>query len=221
MKKCTAIVLTLLMTLALTACGESTSQETVASMETTNTLPPETGIPTEATDSQEVPTTQSEESKTLVAYFSATGTTRGVAQTIAQVLGADLYEIVPEQPYTDADLNYSDDNSRSTVEMNDPAARPAIAGSVENMEQYDTVFVGYPIWWYDAPRIVSTFLESYDFSGKTIIPFCTSGGSGLGSSPDNLAQLTEGAQWLSGQRLNGGSSQEDVAQWIDSLGLGQ
>ena len=126
----------------------------------------------------------------LVAYFSATNTTEGVAEHIANGLGADLYEIVPEEAYTDADLNYNDDSSRSTIEMNDPSSRPAISGGVENMEQYDIVFIGYPIWWGEAPRIVSTFMESYDFSGKTLIPFCTSGGSGLGSSASNLAELT-------------------------------
>lgn len=155
----------------------------------------------------------------LVAYFSATNTTEGVAKTIADILGADLYEITPEQPYTDADLNYRDNNSRSTVEMNDPNARPAISGSVENMEQYDIVFIGYPIWWGEAPRILSTFVEHYDFSGKTVVPFCTSGGSGVGSSASNLARLTSGAVWLSGARLNGNASRSSVEEWIRDLGL--
>ena len=133
----------------------------------------------------------------------AESTAEGVAEHIANGLNADLYEIVPEELYTEADLNYNDDNSRSTIEMNDPSARPAISGSVENMEQYDIVFIGYPIWWGEAPRIVSTFMESYDFSGKTIVPFCTSGSSGIGSSDSNLEQLTSGADWLAGRRLNG------------------
>lgn len=155
----------------------------------------------------------------LVAYFSATGTTEGVAENIAAGLNADLYEIVPQEPYTDADLNYNDDDSRSTIEMNDPDARPAISGSVENMEQYDIVFIGYPIWWGEAPRIISTFVESYDFSGKTIVPFCTSGGSGIGSSAEDLEELTSGAEWLSGSRLRGSDSQEDVMEWVNGLGL--
>ena len=163
--------------------------------------------------------TETEENKILVAFFSATNTTQGVAEQMADGLGADLYEIVPEEPYTDADLDYNDDNSRSTMEMNDPTVRPAISGSVENMEQYDLVFLGYPIWWGEAPRIVSTFMESYDFSGKTIIPFCTSGGSGIGSSAENLADLTDGAEWISGQRLDGGSSQDEIMEWVNSLGL--
>ncbi len=160
-----------------------------------------------------------QESKILVAYFSAANTTEGVAEHIANGLNADIYEIVPETPYTDADLNYNDDNSRTTIEMNDPDSRPAISGSVENMEQYDIVFIGYPIWWGEAPRIVSTFMESYDFSGKTIVPFCTSGGSGMGSSASNLEELTSGAEWLKGKRLNGGDSQDTVMEWVNGLDL--
>ncbi len=161
----------------------------------------------------------SEGTKVLVAYFSATNTTEGVAELIADVAGAELYEIVPEEMYTDADLDYHDDNSRSSIEMNDADARPAISGSVENMEQYNIVFIGYPIWWGDAPRIMSTFVESYDFYGKTVIPFCTSGGSGIGSSGTNLESLTSGAEWLSGERLNGGSSREQIVEWLNGLGL--
>lgn len=162
---------------------------------------------------------EAEGTKILVAYFSATNTTEGVAEIITDSLSADLYEIVPEQPYTDDDLNYHDDNSRSTIEMNDSSARPAIAGSVEDMEQYDIVFIGYPIWWGEAPRIVSTFVESYDFAGKTIVPFCTSGSSGVGSSATNLEALTVGATWLPGTRLNGGSSHETIVDWVNGLGL--
>lgn len=174
---------------------------------------------TSDTDSGSTLDNEEESLKVLVAYFSATGTTEGVAEHIATGLNAELYEIVPEQPYTSADLDWNDNDSRSTIEMNDPNARPAISGSVENMEQYDVVFIGYPIWWYDAPRIVSTFMESYDFSGKTIVPFCTSGGSGIGSSATNLEQLTSGAEWLEGQRLNGSDSQDEVMEWVNSLGL--
>lgn len=177
---------------------------------------------TEGTEPADAETADSETEvkKVLVAYFSATNTTEGVAEHIANGLNADLYEIVPEEPYTDADLNYNDNNSRSTIEMNDPSARPAISGSVENMEQYDIVFIGYPIWWGEAPRIVSTFMESYDFSGKTIVPFCTSGGSGIGSSASNLEQLTSGnAVWMEGRRLNGSDSQDTVMEWVNGLGL--
>ena len=163
--------------------------------------------------------TDAQEIKVLVAYFSATNTTKGVAEHIANGLNADIYEIVPEEPYTDADLNYNDNNSRTTIEMNDPDVRPAISGSVENMEQYDIVFIGYPIWWAEAPRIVSTFVESYDFSGKTIVPFCTSGGSGVGSSATNLEKLANGGGWLDGKRLHGSDSQDTVMEWVNTLGL--
>ena len=142
-----------------------------------------------------------------------------MAETIADSLSADIYEITPAEPYTDADLDYHDDNSRSTIEMNDNSVCPVIAGSVEDMEQYDIVFIGYPIWWGEAPRILSTFVESYDFTGKTIVPFCTSGGSGVGSSATNLESLTGGATWLPGTRLNGGSSHETIVDWVNGLGL--
>lgn len=163
--------------------------------------------------------TDAQENKVLVVYFSATNTTKGVAEHIANGLNADIYEIVPEEPYTDADLNYNDNNCRTTIEMNDPDSRPAISGSVEDMGQYDIVFIGYPIWWGQAPHIVYTFFESYDFSGKTIVPFCTSGGSGMGSSATNLEKLTDGADWFSGKRLHGGDSQDTVMEWVNSLGL--
>ena len=158
-------------------------------------------------------------SNKLVAYFSASGVTAKVAETLAEAIGADIFEIEPKVPYTEADLNWMNKNARSTIEMNDPNARPAISGSVENMEQYDIIFVGYPIWWGEAPRIVSTFIESYDFSGKTIVPFCTSGGSGIGSSASNLERLTSGATWLDGRRLNGSDSQDTVMEWVNSLDL--
>jgi len=232
MKKTIAILLSLVMILGLAACGNSASQteqpsteknsvKSAASIEETkennSTDVENTDVPESQLEETNAPDVQ--ESKVLVAYFSATGTTEGVAEHIANGLNADIYEIVPEEPYTDADLDYNDNNSRTTIEMNDPDARPAISGSVENMEQYTTVFIGYPIWWGDAPRIVSTFVESYDFSGKTIVPFCTSGGSGMGSSATNLEGLTSDAQWLSGKRLSGSDSQDIVMEWVNSLGL--
>ena len=152
----------------------------------------------------------------LVAYFSATNTTEGVAETIAASVGGELYEITPAEPYTSADLDWNDDNSRSTIEMNDPSARPAISGSVEDLSQYDVIFLGYPIWWGEAPRIINTFIESYDFSSKTIVPFCTSGGSGMGSSATNLHSAASGANWLSGSRLSGST---DIAEWVAGLEL--
>lgn len=220
MKKAIAILLSLTMILGLAACGNSASQTEQPSTEDTSveskadTKSAESSTDMENTDNQDA-----QEHKILVAYFSATGTTKGVAEHIANGLNADIYEIVPEEPYTDADLDYNDNNSRTMIEMNDPNARPAISGSVENMEQYDTVFIGYPIWGGEAPRIVSTFVESYDFSGKTIVPFCTSGGSDIGSSATSLEQLTNGAAWLDGRRLNGSDSQDTAMEWVNSLDL--
>ena len=155
----------------------------------------------------------------LVAYFSATGNTKAIAGHIAETLDADVYEIVAQDDYSAADLNYNDSASRTTSEQNDPAARPAISGGVEDMAGYDAVFIGYPIWHGQAPRIISTFLESYDFSGKTIVPFCTSGGSGLGSSATNLQALAPDADWLTGQRFSGGASRSTVESWVTGLEL--
>lgn len=154
--------------------------------------------------------------KTLVAYFSASGQTAKLAKTLAGVTGGDLFEIVPETAYTAADLDWMDKKSRSTIEMKDPKSRPAIAGKVADMAQYDTVFVGFPIWWYQAPRIIETFLESYDFSGKTVIPFATSGGSGMGRTVDELRKLCPNANWKAGKMVNG-ISDKALADWANTL----
>lgn len=151
-------------------------------------------------------------SKKLVAYFSAGGVTKKAAERLAKAAGADLFEIRPATPYTDADLNWMDKKSRSSVEMNDPASRPKIAEVCQNMPDYDTVFVGFPIWWYVAPRIIAAFVESYDFTGKTMIPFATSGGSGMGKTLEELKKLCPGADWREGRMFNGISDQE-LADW--------
>ena len=158
-------------------------------------------------------------SKTLVAYFSASGETAKLAKTIAEVTGSDLFEIKPEVAYTSADLNWNDKRSRSTIEMNDAKSRPAIAGRVTDMAQYDAVFVGFPIWWYQAPRIIETFLESYDFSGKTVIPFATSGGSGMGKTAEILRNCCPGAAVDTGKRLSSRESAASVRKWVESLGI--
>lgn len=155
-------------------------------------------------------------SKKLVAYFSATGTTMEAAARLARVAHADLHEIVPEVPYTPADLNWRDKSSRSSVEMQDKSSRPAIASKVQHMEQYDTVFVGYLIWWYVAPTIINTFLEMYDFSGKTVIPFFTSGGSGAGETMRYLKPSAPGAHWFDPKNLNY-MDEDAMNQWIESL----
>ena len=155
--------------------------------------------------------------KTLVAYFSASGVTKKLAQTLAGVVKGDLYEITPAQPYTAADLNWQDKNSRSSVEMRDKSSRPAISGSVKDFGQYDTVFVGFPIWWYVAPTIIHTFLENHDFSGKKIVLFATSGGSGFGNTVQTLrrsvadtAVITEGKVW------SGKIDPASVAEWAEN-----
>lgn len=155
-------------------------------------------------------------SKKLVACFSATGTTFEVATTLARVANADLHEIIPEKPYTPADLNWNDKTSRSSVEMADKASRPAVANRVENMEQYDTVFVGFPIWWYIAPTIINTFLEQYDLEGKTIVPFFTSGGSGAGQTLMYLKPSAPGANWVEPKNLNH-MTEGEMRKWVETL----
>lgn len=227
MKKWISIFLSVLLLFAMAGCGQSAGRKE----DQESSLGSENAISlgqTEQAGEQNTPAAEpagskengEENSKVLVAYFSATGTTKKLAEYAADAMGADLYEIVPEEPYADDDLNYSDRNTRATVEQNDKNVRPAISGSVENMDQYEIVFLAFPIWWGGEPRIMDTFVETYDFSGKTVVPFCTSGGSGFGSSGRNLQGLSTGdATWLDGARLNSSSSREDMVDWINGLGL--
>ncbi|MBP3893247.1 MAG: NAD(P)H-dependent oxidoreductase [Atopobiaceae bacterium] len=154
--------------------------------------------------------------KALVAYFSASGTTARVAERLATSIGADLFEIVPEVPYTAADIDWRNKSSRSSVEMGDRSSRPAIASHVDDMASYDVVFVGFPIWWYREPSIIDTFMESYDFAGKTVVPFATSGGSGIGESGKNMAALASGAQVRKGERLASSASGADLKSWASA-----
>ena len=151
--------------------------------------------------------------KILVAYFSATGTTAKVADKLAKATGADLFEIKPAQPYTSADLNWTNKKSRSSVEMDDRNSRPAIANKVADMSKYDVIFVGFPIWWYREPSIIDTFMESYDFSGKQVVPFATSGGSGMGDSGSIMQKLAPKAKVDSGKRFSSGVSEADLKSW--------
>ncbi len=158
--------------------------------------------------------------KILIAYFSCTGTTKAVAQRIGEKVGGDLFEIVPEVPYTAADLNWRDSNSRSSVEKKDKDFRPAMVGAVENFDEYDTVFVGSPIWWYIPPGIISTFMEIYDFSGKTVIPFATSGSSGLGQTQQHLKSICpEAAAWKTAKVFHGARPGKDLDRWLTEIGL--
>lgn len=154
--------------------------------------------------------------KKLVAYFSASGITKSAAEHLAKTAGADLFEIRPSVPYTRADLDWTNKKSRSSVEMNNPDSRPEIKEQLSNMEDYDTVFIGFPIWWYVAPAIINTFVESYDFSGKTIIPFATSGGSGMGKTVEALKLLCPNANWEKGKMLNRVSDRE-LENWVKGL----
>lgn len=152
-------------------------------------------------------------SKVLVAYFSTSGVTAKLAERLASAIGADLHEIKPEKPYTSADLDWRDSNSRSSVEMKDKSFRPTIANSVENMDQYDTVFVAFPIWWYVAPTIINTFLEAYNLDGKKIIPFATSGSSGMGNTNKELAPSCKGATLEEGKRFAANAGEKELADW--------
>ena len=197
MKKIVAMMMITLMLALLAGCGAGTQSEK-------NTAPSATASSSTGSD-------------VLVAYFSATGTTKGVAEKIASVTGGTLYEIVPAEPYSTADLNYNDSNSRSTKEQNDKNARPAIGGKDLDLKGYKTVYLGFPIWWGEEPRIMDTFVEKYKFDGITVIPFCTSGGSGIGKSGANMEALAGSGTWLDGQRFSGDVSEADLKSWIDGL----
>lgn len=212
MKRITAIFLTFMLLFSLAACSTESGQ---------SDTDPSSGNASTATDTNngdDNVTDKTETNNILVAYFSATGTTKQVAEYAADILGADIYEIVPEDPYTDEDLDYYS-GGRADQEQDDPTTRPSISGSVQNIEQYDTVLLGYPIWHGQAPRIISTFLESYNFDGKTIVPFCTSHSSGIGSSAANLHSLAANANWLDGERFSSDTTREEIQAWLDSLGL--
>ncbi len=154
--------------------------------------------------------------KILVAYFSASGVTAKVAKKMAEAAGADLFEIKPEQPYTKADLNWMDKRSRSTVEMKDRNCRPAMAKKPD-VSGYDVILVGFPVWWYREPSVIDTFMESADFTGKTVVPFCTSGGSGLGDSAKNMQALAPGARVLEGKRFSMSASPDELKKWAEQF----
>ena len=199
MKKIIPIFLATVFLLALTACGSSgaTEKSTSSSMAEADTSEPGKDV--------------------LVVYFSATGTTKGVAEKIASITDGDLYEIKAAQEYTEADLNWNDSSSRSTKEQDDSSVRPEIGSEAISFDGYTTIYIGYPIWWGEEPRIMDTFVESYSFDGITVIPFCTSSSSGIGRSGKNLADNAGSGNWLDGQRFGAGASEADISSWIDSL----
>ena len=225
MKKLTALFLSLVMVLSLAACGNSSSNETSA---------PETSAPSASSETQESstapesteepssqPETEGEAGGTLVVYYSATGNTEQVANYIADITGGDLFELEPAEPYISDDLDWTDDNSRVSQEYYDESLRDVelVADTVENWDSYDTVFIGYPIWWGIAAWPTDGFVEANDFTGKTVIPFCTSSSSGLGESGELLAELAGTGDWQEGMRFRSSASEADVQEWIDSLGL--
>lgn len=210
MKRILPLFLAILLVASFAACADS---KTADPTENTAADP----LVSAAPESTAAPDTTAAAGKTLVVFFSATGTTKGVAEKIAAIENADLYEIKAAQPYTAADLDWNDSNSRTTLEQNDKTARPAIGSDPLSLDGCTTIYIGYPIWWGEEPRILDTFVESYDFTGITLIPFCTSGGSGIGRSGRNLADNAGSGDWLDGQRFNGGVSEAELQTWIDSL----
>lgn len=222
-----SIILTVLMTITLPSCSrpdktDSSSTDTSGTTTVTEPSDQDTTQPPETDDtvsSVEVQPGDSDTTRTAVYYFSGTGTTAGIARIIADTTGAELIEIVPQEPYSSDDLNYNNDNCRANQEQNDKSARPGISGTMTSPESYDTIFLGYPIWWGEEPRIIDTFLESYDFSQKTVVPFCTSGGSGIETSVRNIRDLVSIGTLADGRRFSGGASTSDVEAWLNSLDL--
>lgn len=198
-KKILAIMMMVLLAFGLTACGGSSSDSA-----------------SEGTEAQET-TAQASENDTLVVFFSQTGHTKSVAEKIASITGADIYEIKAAQEYTEEDLDWNNTDSRTTHEQNDPSARPEIGSDPVSLEGYSTIYIGYPIWWGEEPRIMDTFVENYDFDGITVIPFCTSGSSDIGESGSNLSSNAGSGNWLDGKRFDGDASEEDIQAWIEEL----
>ena len=217
-----AVLMVFTMLLGLTACGSTNSNGTSSAQTPEAENSSEENVTTAATEADSTNESTAVDDSTahsdvLVAYFSATGTTKGVAERIAAVTGGDLYEILAAEPYTSDDLNYNDSSSRSTSEQNDKNARPQIGSEDISLEGYTTIYLGFPIWWGEEPRILDTFVEKYSFEGITVIPFCTSGGSGIGRSGPNMETLAGTGTWLEGKRFSGSVPEEDLKSWIDGL----
>ena len=203
----------------LSSCASTDTAVSESETQTSQIMDNEAAQPTETESTSETeaePAETDTESKTAVVYFSATGTTAEIAKMIADETNGDLFEIVPEVPYTDDDLNYNNDDCRANVEQNDDSARPAIANDLSAVSDYDVVFLGHPIWWGKNPRIIQTFLESYDLSGAKVYTFCTSGGSGIETSVSELQSLYPEANIISGKKLNDATA-EDIHDWVESL----
>ncbi len=221
-KNLIAFFLILSLALLSAGCGSTPAQATPAPTPAPTEAPAATPAPTQEpeaaptqTAAEEAPTEPTQENKSLVIVFSCTGTTRGVAEKIAALTGAELVDLVPAQPYTAEDLNYNDRSTRATVEQNTPEARPEIASDI-SLDGVTTLYLGYPIWWGQAPRIMSTFVESHDFTGITVVPFCTSGGSGAGRTGETLGEQAGTGAFLTSTRFSSGVSDSELQSWIDS-----
>ena len=240
MKRKISVLAVILLTMGITACGnneEQTATDAAQIIQTESSKEAETAnnsekeadqaVINESTSdtndavaeeaSSEETGSTNENGGVLVVYFSATGTTKGVAEKIAGITGADTYEIKAAQEYTDADLNWNDSSSRSTKEQNDSSARPEIGSDAVSLDGYTTIYIGYPIWWGEEPRIMDTFVESHSFDGITMIPFCTSSSSGIGRSGQNLADNAGTGTWLDGKRFGAGASEDEIRSWIEGL----
>lgn len=214
----TAFILTAVLVISLTACGSNSSSSSEAkktydvtdpfNSRTDETLMPETLVPETGIGN-----------KTLVAYFSATGNTKSVAEKIAAIIGADLYEITPAEPYSDDYLNYNDENSRASKEQKDKNVRPEIAGEELNISDYAIIYLGYPIWFGQAPRIMNTFVESHNFENRIIFPFCTSASSGIGESANELKSSAKTGNWMDGMRFGSDAAEEQIQSWINGSNL--
>lgn len=221
LKRFISLIMSLVLVASFVGCSDSDSSSdsivkesdvgNTSSSDETNTMN------TNDTEETEVATSKSSDSNILVVYFSRTGNTEELALYVADYCNADVFEIEAKEPYTEEDIDYGNSNSRTSIEQNDSSVRPEIANQVTNMEQYNLIILAYPIWWGQAPRIIDTFLESYDFTNKTIIPFCTSASSDIGSSDDDLhALVSSNVVWVEGKRFAAGTSEETIIEWINT-----
>lgn len=220
-KKIAAVLLTCIMAIGLTAgCGASNTNQSASNNDSHSTSTNQSGNE-EADTNSENTTDTTGNGKTLVVYYSASGNTKDVAEKIAKITEADLFEIEPVEPYTDDDLDWTDDDSRVSREHDDESLRDVelVSTTVDNWDSYDTVYIGYPIWWGIAAWPVDNFVKENDFTGKTVIPFCTAATSGIGDSGNLLEEMTGTGDWKEGERFHGGASESDISSWIDSLGL--
>ena len=198
MKKLLASILAVMLVLAMTSCSGGNS----------------------GASGDDQAAQQNTDVRSIVVYFSCTGNTKAVAEEVAAQTGSELHEIVPEEPYTEEDLNYNNDNCRANIEMNDPESRPAISNTIENFSEYDTIYIGYPIWWGSLPRIMNTFLDTYDFSGKTIVPFCTSGSSSISQSVSVIREAEPEAQIKKGLQISSAGADDssyEVRKWLEEI----